>query len=507
MYGFKKVPDLQQGVMNSDGRTEHHQFAHEHFLRGQPNLLAYIDRKKGSHTKAQPQAAITFDTPPALPPPSTVGQLDMHTIISGIAAIRRHQTAISTELTELKQSNRALWQESMEARARHQKQQDTINRIVKFLAGVFGHQSPSGSKDGDITGNSHPPMQMPLSRLMIEGKKDPQKQKVGIVEVEDEDSNSLFTRDTSPLTNSTSIDHLTVKLIYFAAQFMSVETPASTAEPSSPAMTDASAFPVTPSVENPADMVSSQTSTDPIRAVSPGRLSPRIDLSAFSPSDLSQFLASLIVPSMNDSSNGNDGTVAPYQAFDFGSYSPPPLALPSPKSPTTNVNADELLSFPQDMQNQWKQTADIDKDVKESNDGIATLLDTFKSCGIDPSQFEENPMLHSVPPGNTESAAADDTSFFDSFLNTFPPVPTPDALAEEDSTEVDPTAFLDDVHSPTVMPTVAPAEPVELSNLGGASESPPLKSARGRKRKSDVAVSAKLSEPTLAGRPKRRKER
>jgi len=70
--------------------------------------------------------------------------LDIHSIVNGITAIKRHQTTISAELNELKRSNQLLWQDALAARAKHQKQQDTINRIVKFLAGVFGHQ-PAGS--------------------------------------------------------------------------------------------------------------------------------------------------------------------------------------------------------------------------------------------------------------------------------------------------------------------------------------------------------------------------
>ncbi|KAF9543186.1 hypothetical protein CPC08DRAFT_649972, partial [Agrocybe pediades] len=113
MYGFHKIPHLQQGVLKSDSQeTEFWNFAHANFHRGQPDLLCLIQRKKQL--------------------------LDIHSIISGITAIKRHQTTISAELNQLKQSNQLLWQDALAARARHQKQQDTINRIVKFLAGVFG---------------------------------------------------------------------------------------------------------------------------------------------------------------------------------------------------------------------------------------------------------------------------------------------------------------------------------------------------------------------------------
>lgn len=74
--------------------------------------------------------------------PLSAGQLlDINSIVSGIAAIKRHQTAISTDLNDLRTSNQHLWQEAMASRERHKKHQDTINRILKFLAGVFGQGS------------------------------------------------------------------------------------------------------------------------------------------------------------------------------------------------------------------------------------------------------------------------------------------------------------------------------------------------------------------------------
>jgi len=78
--------------------------------------------------------------------------LDINSLVSGISAIKRHQQAISSELNELKKSNEHLWKEAMASRERHKKHQDTINRILKFLAGVFGNSAASPvhkSDDGD----------------------------------------------------------------------------------------------------------------------------------------------------------------------------------------------------------------------------------------------------------------------------------------------------------------------------------------------------------------------
>ncbi|TFK46680.1 hypothetical protein OE88DRAFT_1638057 [Heliocybe sulcata] len=169
MYGFHKIPHLQQGVLKSDADTEFWNFEHPNFRCGQPDLLCLIQRKK----QAQPsgtedhllETARDPSNPAATNGPLSAGQLlDINTVVNGIAAIKRHQTAISDDLNVLKTSNEQLWQEAIASRERHQKQQDTINRILKFLAGVFGQQG-APKHDGSQT----PPAMMPRKRqrLMI----------------------------------------------------------------------------------------------------------------------------------------------------------------------------------------------------------------------------------------------------------------------------------------------------------------------------------------------------
>ena len=94
--------------------------------------------------------------------------LDVNSLVNGISAIKRHQQAISSELNELKKSNEHLWKEAMASRERHKKHQDTINRILKFLSGVFGNSAASPvhkSDDGDPQIDVHVPRKR--QRLMI----------------------------------------------------------------------------------------------------------------------------------------------------------------------------------------------------------------------------------------------------------------------------------------------------------------------------------------------------
>ncbi|KAM6500098.1 hypothetical protein JOM56_003112 [Amanita muscaria] len=180
MYGFHKIPHLQQGVLRSDTDTEFWNFAHPDFIRGHPELLFRIRRKKQNSQLQQQQAdeaaaaaaaaavaaaglvtdgngnsvvGVGSSGPGSTGASPSTGLaslnnsqlLDVNSIVQGIAAIKRHQVAIAAELSELKRSNEMLWQDALLAREKHQKQEDMINKIVKFLAGVFGKHATSGN--------------------------------------------------------------------------------------------------------------------------------------------------------------------------------------------------------------------------------------------------------------------------------------------------------------------------------------------------------------------------
>lgn len=203
MYGFHKIPHLQQGVLRADSDTEFWNFEHPHFLRGQPDLLCLIQRKKQAPTTgddAHVVSAVGKDAAAngAVGTLSANQLLDINSIVNGIQAIKRHQAAISVDLNELKSSNQHLWQEAMVARERHKKHQDTINRILKFLAGVFGHGDSQMRKDEDA---SHAVMARKPQRLMIADGRSGQKADTN--EVAEEESRSSM-ESAQSTTSSTS---------------------------------------------------------------------------------------------------------------------------------------------------------------------------------------------------------------------------------------------------------------------------------------------------------------
>ncbi|KAF7727864.1 stress-responsive transcription factor hsf1 [Apophysomyces ossiformis] len=120
MYGFHKVPHLQQGVLLASDGSERWEFSNPHFKRNQPDLLLLVTRKKGRDSEEKEPANIDF-----------------HHILGEIAAIKKHQLSISNELKTVQTDNQVLWQENLQSRERHQRHQDTIDKILRFLASVF----------------------------------------------------------------------------------------------------------------------------------------------------------------------------------------------------------------------------------------------------------------------------------------------------------------------------------------------------------------------------------
>ncbi|OCH93869.1 hypothetical protein OBBRIDRAFT_789905 [Obba rivulosa] len=189
MYGFHKIPHLQQGVLKSDTDTEPWNFEHPHFHRGQPDLLCLIQRKKQpAHGVGDDDAVDSLN--PANPLSLPGGPvLDVNSVLNGIQAIKRHQQAISAELNALKKSNDILWEEAAQARRRHDKHQDTINRILKFLAGVFGSSADGVHKaDGPHTPTAVVPRAH--QRLMIADAARSKAKTVEIADADDDDDGS-----------------------------------------------------------------------------------------------------------------------------------------------------------------------------------------------------------------------------------------------------------------------------------------------------------------------------
>ncbi|KAJ2803062.1 Heat shock transcription factor, partial [Coemansia helicoidea] len=200
MYGFHKVPHLQHGGLIADSPdAECWEFSNEHFQRGKPDLLHYIHRKKGSRDSAAAGLDATHDgalsshasdgegngdsgpsdagqlpAPASKPPPHSAGAVNagmaasasseaaaeqppakgadpagakarssrtptvnLARVLKEIQVIRDHQMTISSDIKRLQEENQSLWMQARTTEERYIKHQETIDKILRFLATVF----------------------------------------------------------------------------------------------------------------------------------------------------------------------------------------------------------------------------------------------------------------------------------------------------------------------------------------------------------------------------------
>lgn len=169
MYGFHKVPHLQQGALRSDASQESElwEFKNEYFQRDKPELLAYMQRKKGA--KADEEAALSTkgkgredegnELALTKGNSSEAGAIQLASVWNAIQAIQAAQQGINDNIRHLHSSNAELYREAAEQRARSKKQEDTINKMLRFLAGVFGAQDVGGLGGGERRGSEGGPGQ------------------------------------------------------------------------------------------------------------------------------------------------------------------------------------------------------------------------------------------------------------------------------------------------------------------------------------------------------------
>ena len=120
MYGWHKVQDVTSGAMQST--DENWQFQCPNFIRDREDLLDNIVRNKGSKGSDDED------------------EVDLHRILEEINVIKRNQLAIGDDLFRIRKDNEMLWSESFKSQERHKKHAETLDRILRFLASLYGSQ-------------------------------------------------------------------------------------------------------------------------------------------------------------------------------------------------------------------------------------------------------------------------------------------------------------------------------------------------------------------------------
>lgn len=126
MYGWHKVQDVTSGLLRDDRNPEEVlQFKNALFLRGREDLLESIVRNR------------TATAEPEIPD----NNLNLQLVINELELIKMNQLAIIEDMRRMRKDNQMLWNESFSARERHTKQTETLEKIMKFLAAVYGNSA------------------------------------------------------------------------------------------------------------------------------------------------------------------------------------------------------------------------------------------------------------------------------------------------------------------------------------------------------------------------------
>lgn len=177
MYGFHKMQQMKQGALKNAADDEIWQFQELNFRRGRLDLLKLITRKKGASgtvakTHDTNDGAIEFINDSETGGQSSpAGPVALHTLADQLTVIKRNQNSLLNDLSKLQVSNTRLWEETVASQTIQRKQQDTIDRIVKFLAGVFGN-SPHARTAHEVRsdsgrGSTESPSPRPIGRQLL----------------------------------------------------------------------------------------------------------------------------------------------------------------------------------------------------------------------------------------------------------------------------------------------------------------------------------------------------
>ncbi|GMM35854.1 stress-responsive transcription factor [Saccharomycopsis crataegensis] len=151
MYGWHKVQDMNVGS-NTSASDEIWQFENPNFQKNREDLLDNIVRNKSVKNGRD-----------------DVEELDVNLVVNELNKIKANQGLIADDLRRVRQDNSLLWQEVILARDRYNKQNETLNTILRFIASVFSGNSSSGQREIGFDGvNSNNPL---LSALFDAVKK------------------------------------------------------------------------------------------------------------------------------------------------------------------------------------------------------------------------------------------------------------------------------------------------------------------------------------------------
>ncbi|GMM30304.1 stress-responsive transcription factor [Martiniozyma asiatica (nom. inval.)] len=116
MYGWHKVQDVNSGALHGE---EIWQFENHNFIRDKEYLLDNIVRNK----------------------PKDDDEVDIKGLLGQLEQMKKNQRLIAEDLRRVRQDNEMLWKENFLAREKHKLQSETLDKILRFLASVYGNNT------------------------------------------------------------------------------------------------------------------------------------------------------------------------------------------------------------------------------------------------------------------------------------------------------------------------------------------------------------------------------
>lgn len=120
MYGWHKMQDATSGSLANT--EELWQFENPNFIKDREDLLDNIVRNKPTKE--------TEDD-----------EIDIKYMMTQLEQMKRNQLLISEDLRRVRQDNEMLWKENFVARERHKIQSETLEKIMGFLASIYGNNT------------------------------------------------------------------------------------------------------------------------------------------------------------------------------------------------------------------------------------------------------------------------------------------------------------------------------------------------------------------------------
>lgn len=122
MYGFHKIQDITQGSLAQS--DEIWQFSNPDFKKDREDLLDNIVRNKPK------DEAVVGES-----------EVDIKQLLSQLEIMKSNQKLIADDLIRVRRDNEMLWKENFLAREKHKLQSETLDKILRFLASVYGNNT------------------------------------------------------------------------------------------------------------------------------------------------------------------------------------------------------------------------------------------------------------------------------------------------------------------------------------------------------------------------------